>query len=266
MSSLAVRGLLIFPLLLGAGSTICTAASPGDEVPVGQNATELKGIRGVVKAGAEATISSEIAARISEMPFKEGEAFVKGETLVNFDCSLLYASVEAARAEQAAREKRYENNQQLAELDAVGKLEVEISKAEATKAKADLSAARLQASRCRIDAPYAGRVVERIAHVYESVSPDQELIHIVDTSTLVIELIVPSSWLTWLKRGTKFDFLIDEIQEKHQAEIVRLGAMVDPVSHTVKVYGEFNGVEKGILTGMSGTARFSKQTGPDNGN
>ena len=50
-------------------------------------------IRGLVKPQKRAVISSEIPAKILSIPFKDGESFKKGETLVKFDCSLYQAEL-----------------------------------------------------------------------------------------------------------------------------------------------------------------------------
>lgn len=232
------------------------------EVAGNTNAPE---VRGVVKAGAEATISSEIAARIVELSYKEGEPFMRGETLVGFDCAYYQARARAAAAELSVHKKKYENNQQLARLDAVGDLEVAVSASQVDKARAELAVARLRIDNCDIEAPYDGRIVERLVNVHESVGADQKLIRIVQSSAPTIELIVPSSWLTWLERGTRFTFLIDEIRATRPAVVDRLGAMVDPVSNTVNVYGRFDGEQGDVLAGMSGTARFPARGEGGNG-
>ena len=68
-------------LLLAAGLG-ASAQAPSPAATAGSNAP----IRGVVRAGAEATLTSRLAARIAAMPRQEGEFFRKGEMLVQFEC------------------------------------------------------------------------------------------------------------------------------------------------------------------------------------
>ena len=42
--------------------------------------------RGVVRARAEAVIATDLNARIVALPFRKGDRFKKGDTLVEFDC------------------------------------------------------------------------------------------------------------------------------------------------------------------------------------
>ena len=223
----------------------------------GAAAVQAQDIRGLVRAKHQAVLSSEISARITDMPFDEGEAFSAGATLIKFDCSLYSAELRAAQGALSAQRKRHQNNLELAKYDAVGKVEVEITAAEVQRARGEVSAAATLTERCEIKAPFDGRVVERRAQPFESVAPEQELVHIVDTSALVVELIAPSEWLTWLAPGETFRFAVDETREVYEAEVERLGAVVDAVSHTIKVYGRFTGTPARVLAGMSGAARFN---------
>ena len=213
-------------------------------------------IRGLIKPQKKTVISSEIPAKIIEIPFKDGEVFKQGDLLVKFDCSFYYAQLASANAEREARLIKYENNKELLSFSATSNIEVELSKAEVKKAEAEVQIANLRVKRCAIDAPYSGRVIDVLANEYESVDMETELLSILNDKQLEIELIVPSKWLGWLKAGEIFDFLVDETNQKYPAKISRIGAAVDPVSQTIRVIGLFDTSSEDILSGMSGTAIF----------
>ncbi len=216
----------------------------------------LNNIRGLVKPVTRATLSSEISGRIISLPFKMGDRFKKGQLLVQFDCSLYKAELAAARAQLEAEKKKHENNLQLLELNAISKIEVDISAVEVKKADAEKQISSVRAQRCVIKAPYDGRVMELAVHEHESVGTDQPLLSILNDNQLEIELIVPSNWLTWLQREVEFKFLIDETGQDYNAAVAQLGASVDPVSQTIRVKGVFKSDAGNVLSGMSGTARF----------
>ena len=118
---------LLMPMMLA------TAGTKSDPKPA-SSAAELSTIRGVVKATAQATLASQVQGRISQLPFKEGQRFKKGALLVALDCSKYEAELASAQAEHRVKKKTYENNLRLSEHQAVGQLELEVSKAEAEKA------------------------------------------------------------------------------------------------------------------------------------
>lgn len=214
--------------------------------------------RGVVKAVTEATIAVDYTARIRRLPVQEGDSFRKGDLLIAFDCSRYNADVAAARAGAHSKELVVANNRRLLSRGAIGSAEVNLSVAELQKARAEMSAVQARTGSCDFKAPFNGRMVERVAQEHETPAPNQPLIKIVDTTNMEIEAIVPSKWLLWLKPGTTFSFSVDETGERLTAKVARVGAVVDPVSQTIKAYGKLMGDSSSVLPGMSGTATFQQ--------
>jgi RND family efflux transporter MFP subunit len=234
----------------------------------GIQSSDLNAVRGVVKPSEEAVISSELQARVKRMPFRDGQWFKKGNLLVEFDCAKYWAELAAAKAELEAREKTAVNNQELAKLHGIGQLEVEVSEAEVKQAKAAVRSANVAVRHCKITAPFSGRVVKTLVNPHESVNPYDEVMSVLNDKTFEIELILPSTSLRWVTKKSTFKFFIDETQELYLAEVVEIGARVDPVSQTIRVFGKFKEQPKQVLAGMSGSARFmdrkalSKNTKP----
>lgn len=213
-------------------------------------------VRGVVKAQNEATLGSRMTARIIEMPYKVGASFGRGAVLARFDCSQIRAQLKAAEAAATAYRKTYDTNVELDQYEAVGTNEVEVSKANLGKAQAEAAATRAQLGDCQVFAPFGGTVVEKIANTGEVAASGQPMIKIQSGGALEAELIVPSSWLTWLAPGARFDYTLDETGERIAGTIKRLGASVDPVSKTIRVTGDLTPGAGLVLPGMSGTAHF----------
>jgi membrane fusion protein, multidrug efflux system len=234
------------------------ASAPEEEKiePKKEEARAEPEIRGVIRAKQESTIASKMTARIVNMPFSKGQSFRRGALLASFDCSTISAQLRAAQAAAAAYQKTYETNVELDQYEAVGKNEVAVSKANLGKAAAEANAVRAQLSDCAVYAPFGGTVVEQIAHRGEVAASGQPLLKIQSGGDLEVELIVPSNWLTWLRPGATFAFLIDETGATITGAITQLGAAVDPVSKTIRVTGSVGSADSLILPGMSGSAKF----------
>jgi RND family efflux transporter MFP subunit len=222
----------------------------------GIQSSDLNAVRGVVKPAEEAVISSELQARVKRMPFRDGQWFKKGDLLIEFDCAKYWAELAAAKAQLEGREKTAVNNQELAKLNGIGQLEVDVSETEVKQAKAAVRSASVAVSHCKIAAPFSGRVVKAIVHPHESVNPYDEVLSVLNDKTFEIELILPSTSLRLVSKNSPFKFFIDETQELCLAEVVEIGARVDPVSQTIRVFGQFKEQPKQVLAGMSGSARF----------
>jgi len=198
------------------------------------------------------TVAAEIGAKINRLPIAEGGAFKAGQLLVAFDCSVQQAQTQKAQAELEGASHTLAANQRLSELNAVGQLDLELSRSATTKARAELGANQALLGKCTVSAPFAGRIAEQRVREQQYVQPGQAMLDIIDDSVLELEFLVPSRWLAWLRRGTSFQVSIDETGKTYPARFTRIGARVDPVSQSVKVAAAVDGRFPELIAGMSG--------------
>jgi len=210
----------------------------------------------------EATLSSQLAARIEAMPVASGGRFQKGDLLVRFNCDITEARLKKAEAQLKAAQLTLKANRELEKFHSVSTLKLVVSETDVERARAEVALMRAQVKRCFVHAPMQGRVVKWRARPYESVAEGQPLIEILDDSHLRLRLFIPSRWLLWLTGDTRFSVLIDETGKTYPARIVSLGARVDPVSQTLEVRAEIPGDRAELLAGMSGTAHFDVPEDP----
>ena len=198
------------------------------------------------------TLAAEIGAKINSLPYQEGAAFKSGEQLVSFDCSLQQAQLEKARAELESAQYTLKSNQRLAELNSVGLLELDLSRAAASKARAEVGWTQAMLAKCAVPAPFSGRIAELKARDQQFVQPGQALMDIIDDSVLELEFLVPSAWLSWIRVGGALRVQIDETRKTYPARFIRIAARVDPVSQSVKLVAEIEGKHEDLVAGMSG--------------
>lgn len=198
------------------------------------------------------TLAAEIGAKINRLPLAEGASFKQGQLLVQFDCSLQQAQQAKAEAALMAADTNWKGNQKLAQLNSVGQVELDVSKAEMLKAQAEVAASRTLLGKCQVSAPFAGRIAEQKTREQQYVQPGQALMEILDDSALELEFIVPSRWLSWLRSGSAFQVSIDETGKTYPAKVQRIGARVDPISQSVKLTAVIDGRYGELIAGMSG--------------
>lgn len=213
-------------------------------------------IRGVVRAYTQATISTDLTARILRIGFREGQSFKRGDLLIEFDCRRLTAEHASAVAIQREMSGILNGALILKKQNANSRQDVETARARADKARADAEAVAAQLRECKISAPYDGRVTALMVHEHEMPRAGTNLISVAAKNKLELELIVPSRWLNWLSRGRHFQYVIDETGDTYQGTVKRLGGVVDTVSQTVKIFGSLRNPTDEIIPGMSGTAIF----------
>lgn len=227
-------------LVVGAGSAVPAFA---------------QGQRAVIEAVERTVLSSEVNARVRAMPRREGESFDAGDPLVQLDCAIYESEYDKVQAQLQQARRTLQNKQRLSELDSVGDLEVELARLDVREAEAERDIVARNVERCTIDAPYDGRVVERKARQYQSVERQQELLEIVGND-MEARIIVPSTWLAWLERGDRVELTVDETGITVPGTVSRIGAAIDPVSHTVPIWAALETEDASLRPGMSGSAHF----------
>ena len=195
---------------------------------------------------------------MQRVPVVEGWRFEEGQLLVAFDCSVQQAQHDKAKAELEAAEATLRANQQLLELNSIGQLELDLSRSAVSRAGAEAQMQRAILSKCRVLAPYAGRVAEQKVREQQFVQAGQPLLEILDDSVMELEFLVPSSWLVWLKVGQRLRVQIDETKRSYPARFTRIGARADPVSQSVKVAAAIDGRFPELVAGMSGRILASR--------
>lgn len=212
--------------------------------------------RALVVASQEAILSSELAARIDNVAVKEMQRFNKGDLLIQFDCSLYEAQKDVVSANANSALIKLKSDEQMLQMRSIGKYELELSISEYEKAKSELRIAELNVDRCQIKAPFDGAVEEIVVNTYETIQPQVELMKIIQTDVLELEMVVSSEWISWLSIGHPITVYIDEIQKEFSATVSGIGANVDPVSQTIQLKGTITETNPALLPGMSGRVLF----------
>lgn len=244
----------------GASSTF-TARAKAPDAATQKPSLEQQEIRAQLAPHRYTTLAAEIGARINRLPVQEGGRFKAGQSLISFDCSLQQAQLNKARAVLTAADQTLAANKRLAELNSIGKLELDQSGAEVLKSRADVTFMQTMLAKCTIAAPFSGRVAEQKVREQQYVQPGQAIMDIIDDSVLEIEFLVPSKWLAWIRPGTAFQVAIDETRKNYPARVQRIGARVDPVSQSVKLVAAISGQFPELIAGMSGRVELTPPAG-----
>jgi membrane fusion protein, multidrug efflux system len=210
----------------------------------------------LIAADSEATLSSQMAARVKKVNFAIGQTFKPGDVLIEFDCDEQLAKLQSAEAEYLGARETHVTKLKLQGLGAAGELEVTLAAAAAEKAKSAVKQQQTQIAFCRINAPYPGQVARLRIKAFENVSIGQPLMEIVDQAKLKAVMHVPSTWLSWLKPGTPLKVKLAETGREHAGRVSKLNSRVDAVSQSIEIEATLDTKDVKILPGMIGTATF----------
>ncbi len=252
-------------MLRGPAATlaICACLMGGALAPAHAQAADARPMasltaRGLVRGVNEGTLSSELTARIIRLPLRDGDAFKRGDLLVEFDCERPRAEWKVAEAERLGAAATHDNTRRLAEYRAAGVHDVQIARAALDKAAAAVEVIAVRLKQCRLFAPFDGRIAELPVREHEMPQAGQPLMRIVSDAELEVDMIVPASWLRWLKPGEAFVYSPEDSDFKAAGVMLRIGGAIDPVSQTIRAVGALTASPGAILPGQGGVITFAR--------
>lgn len=212
--------------------------------------------RAIVESNDRFILSSEIGGKVISKLKGIGESFKKNDLLIEIDCSIYNAERDKIAVKRDIAKSKMEKNKYLEKYNTVGKFDVLLSELEFKEQEFEYSIAKLNSERCKIEAPFNGKVVKKMVNKYQNVKPQEELLEIVSDYSMEIRSVVPAKWLTWLKVNQKVIFYIEELDYKIDGNVKYIDSIVDPGSQTISVRIDFENKPE-IITGMSGTVVFN---------
>ncbi|HSG02629.1 MAG TPA: efflux RND transporter periplasmic adaptor subunit [Marinobacterium sp.] len=203
-----------------------------------------------------ALLSAEMNGRIATLNAREGDKVSAGDLLVGFDCGLQNAELSKTRAQLESARNIYRGNQRMAELNAIGQVDLVNSELEVRKASAELEVLNETIKRCEVHAPYSGSIGDLFAREQEFIQAGTQLLEIIDDTQLQLEFIAPSRWINWLTPGLEFDVALDDTAKLYSARLEYTAAKVDAMSQSIKVVARIQGDNLELKPGMSGRVRL----------
>lgn len=199
-----------------------------------------------------ATLSAQITSPVVAVNKQMGDSFKAGEVLIQLDDTIYRANLNKAVATVKQAQLTLNTRQELFEANVGSLAELTEARAEAARADAELAVARKQMEASAIVAPYTGRVVDVYIHDYELAEALEPLMDIIGDEILIARMIIESYQLKQINIGTQLQIAFPEADLIVPAEIIRIGAEIDPASSTVRVDARIENSNLRLTAGMSG--------------
>jgi len=215
--------------------------------------------RAVLEPREQTLFTSEVQSTVDAIERKMGESFQEGDRLITLDTTVYLANYTKAKALLAKAQTDFEVISQLYQDKVASHSELRDAEAAKAIAEADLAMAKKAYESCHIDAPYTGKVVTVFVKEYERVQVGQTLIEILDDGVLIAKLLIPERFLNEIAIGDDLQLTIQETGTSHTAKVLRIGAVLDPVSSLLKVDAEIDNRSGNLRTGMEGSFRLGTE-------
>src|SRR5438128_1754616 len=273
-------GLLVFKTVLHMINTdtkkarIIHAPTPVETVPVRrQTLEEVIGGSGMVEQFDTVLLTTQISARVLEVPVKIGDIVKKGDLLARWDDRLIQATLEANRqfvetskikikseARQVERYTTLEQNHMGTPLD-LEKAEIALADAreELAKATLGLRQAEIGLEHVQTRSPIDGIVLERLVNPGETTHTDQVVIKLGVLETVLMAAKVTEEKIHSVQLGLAAEISFPAFPaETFQGKVFKIDPNIDPVTRTFTSYVEINNSDLRLKPGLSGFARIHR--------
>jgi membrane fusion protein (multidrug efflux system) len=217
------------------GSDTGAAPPMGDfAMPVGMATVEEKPLRvtldavGDLRANESATLRPEVAGRITDILFTEGQPIQKGAPLIQLDNRIYAAELKQAEANLRLAQLDFERFRKLSNTGAATKQRYDQAAANLSVMQANQQLAKTRLDYTTIRAPFDGVVGLRNVSPGEYVNVGQELANFISYNPMKVDFTIPETQASQVAVGQTLDVVLDAIPgQTFKGEVFALEPQLD---------------------------------------
>jgi membrane fusion protein, multidrug efflux system len=225
-------------------------------------------VAGPLTAPKTATVRAKTAATLLRLEVAEGARVKAGQRIGQLDLASLNASVtdrnaalESAKASHDNAQRQYTANQNLAQQNFISatalesqRAQLQVSRAQMLSAQAALTTAQLALRDASLTAPIDGIVSKRHAVPGEKVTPEQNIVTIVDLRNLELAGTVPTYVVALLTPGMPVLLQAEGVAQPVQGRIERIAPAAETGTRSIGVYVAVDNPKELLRAGQYATA------------
>lgn len=242
------------------GSTVVTTGAKG-KGPVGvpvetavvkpTKATSDIPAIGSLRSDEHVQIAPEIAGRIAEIRFQEGEPVKQGEILFLLDDALARAEVADTAARLELAKANFERAETLQKSRNIAERTYDEARANFETARAARELAQVRLSKHTIRAPFSGIVGIRSLSTGAFVSVGATLVNLEKIDVLKLDFKIPEIFLAEVQVGQTVDVTVDALPKRtFQAEIYAIDPLIDVNGRALQIRARLANPELVLRPGL----------------
>lgn len=206
---------------------------------------------GSLQSDESVLISSEIAGRVAEISFSEGEHAAAGDVLVRLDSALTQAELDDVRARLSLAEANHARTSQLARGGNATQRANDEAVAELATARAALALAEARFEKLSIRAPFSGVLGVRKVSPGAYLNPGVEVVNLEKIDQLKVDFKVPETYLARVRVGQSLELTVDALPGRTFAgAIYAIDPQVDVNGRALRIRARLDNPELLLRPGL----------------
>jgi membrane fusion protein (multidrug efflux system) len=198
-----------------------------------------------------ATISAELAGRVSEIDFESGAKVQKGQPLLKLDVAAEEAQLRSAKADLELMKSELDRAQNLSKDNVISKAELDTARAKFDASKAAVDNMQATIDKKAIRAPFAGVAGIRYVNPGQMVAVGDKLVSLQTLDNVFVDFSLPQNNLSKVAVGLEVNVTTDAVPgRKFQGTLTAINSSVDPATRSVQVQATLENKDHALRPGM----------------
>lgn len=214
---------------------------------------------GTLMPNEEVDLVCEIAGKVKEIYFEEGNCVKKNNLLLKVDDSDLQAQLSRALFQEKLLAEKLERQKILLQRESISRESFDQLLTDYNMLKADIQLLQVKISRTEIRAPFDGTMGFRQVSKGSYLQPSTKIARIVDNTILKYEFALPEKYAGMKLKGKTIQFHIAGNSNPFEATIYAINPSVDVNTRMIRVRASFRNYQNKLMPGMFAKGYFIPQ-------
>jgi len=206
---------------------------------------------GSLRSDESITLRPEVAGRISEIRFQEGQRTTRGDLLVRLDPAINNAEVQQARANLTLAKSKYDRSVDLAKSNFISGQAKDEAENNLKVAQAAVTLAEARLAKTEIRAPFSGVIGLRSVSVGDYVKEGADMVNLESIDLLKVDFRVPEIYLSQVKVGQSLSIALDAAPGKtYEGRVFAVNPLLDAAGRAVVIRAQVRNADASLRPGM----------------
>jgi membrane fusion protein (multidrug efflux system) len=198
-----------------------------------------------------ATISAELAGRVSEIDFESGANVEKGQPLLKLDVAAEEAQLRSAKADLELAKSDLNRAQNLSKGNVISKSELDTAKAKYDAAEAAVDNMQATIDKKAISAPFAGVAGIRYVNPGQMVAVGDKLVSLQTLDNVFVDFSLPQNDLAKVAVGLEVNVTTDAVPGREfKGTLSAINSSIDSATRSVQVQATLENKDHTLRPGM----------------
>src|SRR5438105_533671 len=212
---------------------------------------------GSLRSDESITVRPEVAGRISEILFQEGQRVARGATLIRLDPAINKAEVEQGRANLKLAKSKYDRAVDLAKSNFISGQARDEAENNLRVAEAGVQLAEARLAKMEIKAPFSGIIGLRVVSVGDYAKEGSDIVNLESIDPLKVDFRVPEIYLKQIQVGQTLHVSLDALPGKtFDGKVFAVNPLVDAAGRAIVIRALVRNSDTSLRPGMFARVRL----------